>query len=54
MAIEIVIYNGKWQVKIGKDSSREIWQFETTKEFSEALEQLLIIKEKYGKFQDLK
>jgi len=45
MAITIKMHQKKWQIHIGD----EIWQFENTKEFADALEQLLIIKEKYGK-----
>ena len=44
------MHQKKWQIHIGD----EIWQFETTIEFAEVLEQLIIFKEKYGKFQDLK
>jgi len=48
--ITIKIYQKKWQIHL----SDEIWQFETTKEFSECLEQLIIFKEKYGKFNNSK
>ena len=48
--ITLKIYNKKWQIHIGD----EIWQFDKTKEFAEVLESLLIYKENFGKFGDLK
>jgi hypothetical protein len=43
--INLKMYNGKWQMHIGD----EVWQFNEVKEFILILEQIIGIKEKYGK-----
>lgn len=42
------MHNGKWRIIIGYDSYEE-WEFPNTKEFKDALDKLLKMKEKYGK-----
>ena len=46
--IIIKIHQGKWQIHIGD----EIWQFETTEEFQNTLNILLMYKEKFGKINN--
>ena len=46
--ITLKMYNGKWQIHIGK----EIWQFENMTDFYKTLSQLIAIKEKYGRIKN--